>query len=153
MNTSMSSFQSQTKGMTQHKETVHKSKVNYQTCLEVHPDARVGALCLFLQDSRGIYCSSSSPCSILSPMKWCRTSMCFVRSWNCRFFAMVMADWLSMGSTVGSSLGSPTSPNKHRSHTSPLVAWGPAMYSASVLVFMLNICWRRLGLGINFMLS
>src|SRR5882762_3018922 len=94
----------------------------------------------------GMYCSSSSLLAYFSCRKWYRTSMCLVHAWYAGFFAMAIADWLSMSSVVGASCSSPNSESKVRSHTASFAACAPVMYSASMLESAVAPCFFELQL-------
>jgi hypothetical protein len=72
--------------------------------------------------------------------------MCFVQSWNLKFQAMAIADWLSMCRVVGEWISWPSSPSKHLNQTASFAACAPARYSASVLKRVTAACFLELQL-------
>jgi hypothetical protein len=120
-------------------QSKQRKPIAFEKCLcllQTSPLVRTSAVCL----SVGVYSRQISSPSTLCLKKWCRTSMCLVRSWNSELCAIAIADWLSTWSTVGESRSKPSLMSNRLNQTTSFVVCMAAMYSASVLERATEVC-------------
>ncbi len=79
--------------------------------------------------------------SIFSYTKWWWILICFVRTWNTKFFDKYIQLWFSSYMTMGFIYGTPMLPKSYESHFVCIVACEAAIYLAYIDDITINVCF------------